>query len=272
MPDATNFSERILGLDTHANRPAATAVPPGTLYSCSDHSIVYRSDGATWSDWVVLGSVGGGEAEYATISGGTESSSGGFDYHAFTSSGTLTVSAPGIVEVLAVGGGGGGGGYYSGGGGGGGGVVLATVYVEANVTITVGAGGAGATGNTSGSAANNKMGVPGEPSKFGTFLVASGGGSGAGEIDVPRGLQGGSGGGGGSRGTQSGGASNGFGNAGGASRTGTAGGTGAGGGGGGAGAAGTSAGASDTGGAGGNGQTVSEFSGFGASGVFGGGR
>lgn len=39
----------------HASRPAATAVGHGTLYSCSDHNLVYQSDGATWSTWATLG-------------------------------------------------------------------------------------------------------------------------------------------------------------------------------------------------------------------------
>lgn len=60
---STNFSDRILGRDTHANRPAATAVPEGSVYSCSDHSIAYRSDGATWSDWLVLGTPAGPSAD-----------------------------------------------------------------------------------------------------------------------------------------------------------------------------------------------------------------
>ena len=44
-----------LGPDTHANRPAATAVTAGSLYSCSDHSLVYRSDGSSWATWATLG-------------------------------------------------------------------------------------------------------------------------------------------------------------------------------------------------------------------------
>lgn len=47
-----------LGPDTHANRPDATAVTAGTLYSCSDHDLIYRSDGSTWTTWADL--TGGG--------------------------------------------------------------------------------------------------------------------------------------------------------------------------------------------------------------------
>ena len=39
---------------THAARPAATAVPSGALYPCSDHDLIYRSDGATWATWATL--------------------------------------------------------------------------------------------------------------------------------------------------------------------------------------------------------------------------
>lgn len=44
----------------HASRPAATAVTAGSLYSCTDHDLIYRSDGATWSTWADLSGGGGG--------------------------------------------------------------------------------------------------------------------------------------------------------------------------------------------------------------------
>lgn len=42
-----------LGLDTHANRPAANTVPDGSLYSCSTHGLIYKSDygGNSWATW-----------------------------------------------------------------------------------------------------------------------------------------------------------------------------------------------------------------------------
>lgn len=40
----------------HASRPAAGDVGKGTLYSCTDHSLVYQTtDGATWDTWATLG-------------------------------------------------------------------------------------------------------------------------------------------------------------------------------------------------------------------------
>lgn len=42
---------------THAARPAANTVPDGSLYSCSDHSLLYKGDyaGNSWSTWATLG-------------------------------------------------------------------------------------------------------------------------------------------------------------------------------------------------------------------------
>jgi hypothetical protein len=95
-----------------------------------------------------------------TATGGTSSSItvGGQNYTllTFTSDGTLTVTAGGLFDFLIISGGGGGGrdatgaSAYRGGGGGGGGVVeLTNIYLTANQTVTVGAGGAaaGATSN-----------------------------------------------------------------------------------------------------------------------------
>lgn len=38
----------------HASRPLATAVGGGTLYACSDHSLIYQSDESAWSTWATL--------------------------------------------------------------------------------------------------------------------------------------------------------------------------------------------------------------------------
>ena len=89
------------------------------VYTCTDATV-----GA--AVWIQGFSVAGGAA---TISGGTETTTGGYKYCAFTSNGTLTVSSGGFVEALVVGGGGGGGGYFSGGGGGAGDVLYVPVLV-----------------------------------------------------------------------------------------------------------------------------------------------
>lgn len=55
-------SDLLKAADTHANRPAANTVPVGALYSCTTHSLVYRSDGSSWATWATLGGGGGGGA------------------------------------------------------------------------------------------------------------------------------------------------------------------------------------------------------------------
>jgi len=80
----------------------------------------------------------------ATIdSDGTIVTSGGYQYHTFTTSGTLVVQRSGRVEVLLVGGGGGGG--TGGGGGGGAGQVFSDfVVLEAGTyPVSIGAGAPG---------------------------------------------------------------------------------------------------------------------------------
>jgi hypothetical protein len=93
--------------------------------------------------------------------------------HTFTSSGTLSVTQSGSVEVLVVAGGGGGGGSTAGGGGAGG-VIYNSAYQltsVANVTVTVGAGGAGSQKNDDG-APNNTNGAN---SVFGSLTSIGGG-------------------------------------------------------------------------------------------------
>jgi len=49
------FTDHLLSGD-HASRPAASAVPQGTLYACDDHPLIYKSDGVSvWSTWASLG-------------------------------------------------------------------------------------------------------------------------------------------------------------------------------------------------------------------------
>lgn len=41
--------ESMSGTGTHASRPAANTVPEGAIWSCTDHNLIYRSDGAAWA-------------------------------------------------------------------------------------------------------------------------------------------------------------------------------------------------------------------------------
>lgn len=42
----------------HASRPAASSPPVGSVYSCSDHDLVYQTDGSTWATWLTAGAGG----------------------------------------------------------------------------------------------------------------------------------------------------------------------------------------------------------------------
>lgn len=129
----------------------------------------------------------------AVGSGGTIATANSIVTHTFTSSGTFTVTQPGVVDVLVVAGGGGGGGRQYGGGGGGGGVVYQTaVNVSANQTVTVGEGGLGRL-----FAQGLGQGTNGQNSSFGSISAIGGGGGGCAQNvgSCSAGLAGGSGGG-----------------------------------------------------------------------------
>jgi hypothetical protein len=158
--------------------------------------------------WVItsVADQGGTQALYVTASGGTETTSGDYKIHTFTSTGTFTVSSTGnaagstTVDYLIIAGGGGGakqssspqGGAGGAGAGGmrfsfpnpatGGTSVSAQAY-----PVTIGAGGAGGTGKA----------PNGSPSVWNSITSTAGGG-GAGGPDGPdnAGSAGGSGGGG----------------------------------------------------------------------------
>lgn len=52
---ATTTLPGVLLTGNHASRPAANTVSKGTLYSCTTHSLIYQSDGSSWSTWATLG-------------------------------------------------------------------------------------------------------------------------------------------------------------------------------------------------------------------------
>ena len=108
------------------------------------------------STW--LNDLSGAVTGTPTLSGGTEATSGGYDYHKFTSTGTLTVSAAGVAEVLFIAAGGGGG-EDIGGGGGAGGMFHEEVVplLAGSYTVTVGAGGSGAVGGVATNGADSTL-------------------------------------------------------------------------------------------------------------------
>lgn len=96
------FSDHVLGLDIHANRPAATAVPAGALYSCSTHSLVYRSNGTTWSTWATLAGAGVVPAGGATGQALVKNSGTDYDTVWATLAATKTINAQTGTTYTAV--------------------------------------------------------------------------------------------------------------------------------------------------------------------------
>ena len=124
--------------------------------------------------------------------GGTVRHRGGYAIHTFTNDDSFVLSEPALVDILLVGGGGGGGSRSGGGGAGGGVIVVSNAYLlSGSYDVTVGQGGAGASGAA-------KMGASGTDSVFsfgGAYDLCAIGGGGGGSSGS--GLSGGSGGGGG---------------------------------------------------------------------------
>ncbi|MCG2724826.1 MAG: hypothetical protein L6420_00990, partial [Elusimicrobia bacterium] len=174
---------------TTAERPASPAA--GMMRFNSGTVSMEYYNGTAWLAATALPTA-------PVASGGTETTiiEGGITYriHTFTTSGTLTVTAPGTVEVLVVAGGGSGGNNNTtnaNGGGGGGGVIYKKNFAVTPqaYTVTVGNGGGAIPFQTIGRGNN------GQNSVFST-LTALGGGGGASTGLTLAGLDGGSGGGG----------------------------------------------------------------------------
>ena len=108
----------------------------GTLYFTSAGVAIFFS-GAGSAYGTATGGIGAPTA--VTIS------SVNYQYLTFNSTGLVTVTKSGLFDFCAIGGGGGAvsvGGGYAGGGGGAGQVSIAQMYLDANQTVTIGAGGA----------------------------------------------------------------------------------------------------------------------------------
>jgi hypothetical protein len=167
-----------------------TAVTEGMFSYLSDTNSTQYYDGTNWIPLTAqIGALTG-------TGGNSTVTSGGYRYHTFTSSGTFTASTLGECEVLMIGAGASGGRAASGrgaGGGGAGGIQLSSLILDVgSYTVTVGAGGAAATSNST-------LGNPGNSSSFGDVEVP-GGGAGAPESKV--GMSGASAGGNGDRESQ----------------------------------------------------------------------
>ena len=123
-----------LGSMTTSQRDALSSPATGTVIFNSTTNLVQVWNGSSWNQLSNIPFSG---------SGGSESTSGGYKYHTFTSSGTFTANSSGSVDALIVAGGGGGDGgssygYHGGGGGAGGAIVLSSYTVSAQgYSITV---------------------------------------------------------------------------------------------------------------------------------------
>ena len=171
----------------------------GEMYCCTDAT-------AGANVWTNVGAGSGDVSPYTGMAatGGTVTTDGDYKVHSFNSSGTFQITILGsdaVVEYLVIAGGGGGGSNI-GGGGGAGGYRTATGFSVSATTysITIGAGGAGISPNTS-------QGNQGSNSIFSSITSTGGGGGGCDSGPYNDGTNGGSGGGGGGQGGTGGSAS-----------------------------------------------------------------
>ena len=167
-----------IGSTTTTGRNAGLGTAIGALVFNSTLGQVEVYDGTKWR--AVEGKT--------TVSGGTETTSGVYTIHTFTSSGSLVVSGKELTaDYLVVAGGGGGGGTRAGGGGAGGMIESPGQTIPVGThTVNVGGGGNGGPGVDSGAV--------GGPSYLGSLATANGGAYGGGQGNP--GGPGGSGGGG----------------------------------------------------------------------------
>ena len=124
-----------------------------TVSSTSSLALAQYGGGTLYftSAGVAIFFLAGSAPVYGTATGGIGAptavtiNSVNYNYLEFQSTGTLTVTSSGFFDYCAVGGGGGAMSIfasYAGGGGGAGQVLIGSVYLSANQTITIGAGGA----------------------------------------------------------------------------------------------------------------------------------
>lgn len=216
---ATNAGNRVLYYTTNGNATTSTfaggntgsfvmgplsntitLLPTGVPYGITQNFTVQVRTGSTTGPVVATSNsliAVDSSIAYMSASGGTIVDSGGYRLHAFTTSGNLTINSLGAgaalssIEYLAIAGGGAG--YhntingYGGSGGGAGGLINRSFVATTtgNTTITIGAGGTGATDVQN--RGSNTIVLSG-----GTTITAVGGGAGA---WITAGQNGGSGGG-----------------------------------------------------------------------------
>ena len=167
-----------IGTTNTTGRNAGVGTIAGEMIYNTTTSSVQFYNGASWGDVY---------SPPMDASGGSTSTSGGYKYHTFTSSGTFTANSSGSVDAIIIAGGGGGDGgssygYHGGGGGAGGAIVLSSYSVSAQgYSITVGAGGyTNANGSNSSAFGNTATGGGTGGSEHGNGRPGVAGGSGGG--------------------------------------------------------------------------------------------
>ena len=162
---------------TTAQRPSSPAT--GMIRYNTTLAVVEEYRGSAWKNL----------SDAFSGSGGTKTTSGSYTYHTFTSSGAITFTGGGTIDILVVGGGAGGGtnANVRGSGGGAGGLIFISGYPVDAGTYAAGVGSGGAE-NANGT--NSTFAITG-----GTTLTAIGGGVGGNDDSTDNGADGGSGGG-----------------------------------------------------------------------------
>ena len=179
--DINDTGAMIIPTGTHNQRPS-TGYTGMIRYNTSRLKIEFYNG----TDWIEVNT---GAVVYGGLGqGGTETISGSYKLHTFTTSDNFVVFNSGTIDYLIVAGGGGGGARHGGGGGAGGMITGSMSITPGTYSITVGAGGDGtpAGATTRGSQGTDTTGL-------GYTVV--GGGGGGGRTQGPGG-SGGSGGGG----------------------------------------------------------------------------
>lgn len=94
----------ILLTGDHASRPAANAsgLGVGSLYSCTDHDLIYQTDGSSWSTWATLGSSGVSDHDHTTGGDGGDLDAPVIDgYAVFNEESAPSAASSGTVRVYA---------------------------------------------------------------------------------------------------------------------------------------------------------------------------
>jgi hypothetical protein len=165
---------------------ALTGIPSGVTKQTTTPS---ATDGDQWYDtdndvfYVKVDGVWKALASAFSATGGTITTSGGYKFHTFTSSGTFTADGSGSVDYLIVAGGGSAGCNNGGGhgGGGAGGYLSGTISLTSqSYSIIVGAGGASNSGVNHGNQGNpsSALGISTVGGGYGNCSLTSGGGNG----------------------------------------------------------------------------------------------